>query len=158
MLSYLGFAVAYRRIGIVVLKEGELRHWQIAKAAYATPDKLTTLVHALIDAHDPTVVVIERTGEGCRKGAGTQQRIAVIADVARERGKLIVAAPRTHDFVNKYEEAEALVQRYPDLCPWAPERAPCWENEPRQTILFEALALTDAVMRGPTTDLAAAMG
>lgn len=157
-LSHLGFAIAYRRIGIVVLKDGQLQHWEIAKAAYDDLDKLKSLIVSLIDAHQPAVIVVEKTGDQCRKGVETQRRIAAITNLAEQQGKLVMAVPRKHDFQNKYEEAEALAMRYPDLAPWVSEQVPCWENEPRRMILFEALAMTDGVMNGPTTDLAAAMG
>jgi len=154
----LGLAVGYRKIGIVVLKGEELHQWHIARSAYDDLGKLKALVTSLIEAHHPNVVVIERTGEGCRKGEESQRRIAVIGELARERGKHVMEVPRQHEFENKYEEAAALALRYPDLERWVPEPVPCWENEPRRMIMFEALAMTDTVMRLPTEQLAAAKG
>lgn len=54
---------------------------------------------------------------------------------------LEVGVPRKQGFANKYAEAEVLVERYPELAPWKPEKRRFYDNEPRNTVLFEALSL-----------------
>jgi hypothetical protein len=54
--------------------------------------------------------------------------------------------PREHRYPNKYAEADALVDRYPELAPWKPMKRRFYDNEPRNTVLFEALALADQIL------------
>ena len=157
-LKHLAFAVGYRKIGIVALQYGKLHNWQIAKAAYSNTSKLEALVNSLIDAHDPSVVVVERTDGKCRKGDETQCRIVAISEIAKARKRLVREVAREHDFENKYEEAKALVETYPELKSLVPKKVPCWKHEPRLMIMFEALAMADQVMHEPAEKLAAAMG
>ena len=42
---------------------------------------------------------------------------------------------------NKYADAAALAQEFPQIGPWLPKRRRAWEPEPRNIIYFEALAL-----------------
>lgn len=157
-LSFLGLAVGYRKIGVVFIRHGRLKHWQIAKVAYLDLDKLSILVTTLIKVHRPSVVVIEDIEVNTRKGEGTRQRIAAIGTLAREHSVLVMRVARRQQFANKYEEARHLAERYRDLKPWVSEKVPIWQNEPRRMILFEALALADQAMRSSTEDLAAIMG
>ena len=75
------------------------------------------------------------------KGKHTLALIAAIARTAEHNHLLDVSVPRDHRFPNKYEEADALVERYPELAPWKPMKRRFYDNEPRNTVLFEALAL-----------------
>ena len=44
-------------------------------------------------------------------------------------------------YANKYDEAEALAERFLEMKPWLPKRRTLWDEEPRLTIIFEALSL-----------------
>ena len=67
--------------------------------------------------------------------------------------------PRPRGYQSKYDEAEALAAQYPESAVYLPkQRRRIFDFEPRSMVLFEALALADAVIKGPPTTLAAAMG
>jgi hypothetical protein len=59
---------------------------------------------------------------------------------------LDVAVARECCYANKYVEADALAERYPDIAAWKPKKRRFFDNEPRNTVLFEALALADEVL------------
>lgn len=111
-----------------------------------------------IDRLKPEVVVTEKVEQAVKKGAATKGIIKAIAETAADNCVLDVSVARRHDFANKYEEAEALAQRYPAVKNWLPQKRRFFDNEPRNTVLFEALSLAESIDRGPTNQLAAAMG
>ena len=69
-----------------------------------------------------------------------------------------MAVAREQEYANKYEEAAALGEQFPDLAPWVPKKRRFFDNEPRNTVLFEAVALALSILNGPTPVLAHAMG
>ena len=52
-----------------------------------------------------------------------------------------VSLTREQNQPNKFAEAAALAERFPDLAAWLPRRPKLWEREPRNLVYFEALAL-----------------
>ncbi len=100
----------------------------------------------------------EKVTEAAKKGEKTKAIVLAIAERAAQNYVLDVSVARTQGYANKYEEAEALARRYSDIRPWLPRKRRFFDNEPRNTVLFEALSLAEAVFRGSSTDLAAAMG
>lgn len=71
---------------------------------------------------------------------------------------LDVVIGRERAFKNKYEEAAHYAARYPQLTAVQPKPRCLFDREPRSTVLFEAVALAEAVRRNPTSRLAKAMG
>jgi len=96
---------------------------------------------ALINDLMPDVIVTEELESAKHKGKHTLALIAAIARTAEHNHLLDVSLPRDHHFRNKYAEADALVEQYPELAPWKPMKRRFYDNEPRNTVLFEALAL-----------------
>lgn len=140
-LRVLALAPASGRIGSVFLVAGELIDWQIStKGARSGPDAAAHTQELINDFH-PDVVVTEDPETARRKGGRTLALIAAVARTAEHNQLLGVSLPRRHDFANKYLEAEALVEQFPDLEPWQPRRRRFYDNEPRNTVIFEALAL-----------------
>lgn len=69
-----------------------------------------------------------------------------MAATAAEYELLDIAVEHPHDFPNKYAEAAVLIERYPEIAAWQPNRR-FFDNEPRNTVLFEALALADRIFK-----------
>jgi hypothetical protein len=69
-----------------------------------------------------------------------------MCEVAADHELLDIAVERPSLFPNKYAEAEALAARYPELAAWKPKPRRFFDNEPRNTVLFEALALGDFIV------------
>lgn len=157
-LRLLAVAATSRHVAYAFFQGGELIDWRISDRASDSVEKLTVTLRDWIEALAPNVIVAERPEAAERKGARAKALIGTIGEVAAVTGCLHVAVARPHDFPNKYDEATFLTARYPDLSPWLPHKRVFYENEPRNTIVFEAVALADTVLRDPATNLAAALG
>lgn len=120
---------------------------------------LVAFVQELINTLKPDVVVTEKCDKDCRKGSRSRQLIASIAKLASHNYVLDVQVARPRIFQSKYEEAESAVKRHSDLIGYLPEKKRrLFETEPRNMVVFDALALAEEVINGPPDKLAAAMG
>ncbi|EBA12654.1 hypothetical protein [Roseobacter sp. CCS2] len=158
-LSVLAVAVASGKVGYVYLSGGRLQDWGITLKATRSANDLVGFVQELINELKPDVVVTEKRTTGCRKGQRTKALIQAIAELASHNSVLDVSVQRPRGFPSKYEEAQALAMEYPEIEGYLPrQRRRIFDFEPRSMVLFEALALADAVIKEPPTRLAAAMG
>ena len=157
-LRILAITAATGRVGYVFLANGELKDWRISGLAAQSNSAVSVMAQNWIDRLKPEVVVTEKVEQAVKKGAATKGIIKAIAETAADNCVLDVSVARHHDFANKYEEVEALAQRYPAVKNWLPQKRRFFDNEPRNTVLFEAPSLAESIDRGPTNQLAAAMG
>jgi len=130
----------------VLVVDGTLTYWQLSVKAAENPAEAATYAQHLINDVWPEVVVTEAPDAARHKGAKSLALIAAMADVAENCDLLDVQVPRVQRFPNKYAEMDALAQRYPELAPWKPRKRRFYEAEPRNTVLFEALALADFML------------
>jgi hypothetical protein len=140
-LRVLAFAAATGRVGSVFLIGDQLVDWHISNKAAESGVEAAGHAQALINDLMPDVVVTEELETANHKSKHTLDLIAAIARTAEHNHLLDLSVPREHRYPNKYAEADALVERYPELTPWKPMRRRFYDNEPRNTVLFEALAL-----------------
>ena len=123
-----------------------LMDWQVSNRAAKSPVLVAAFLSKVIASHKPDVVVTEKLSTASHKGERTKALIAAMCAVAADHELLDVAIERPNMFPNKYAEAEALVARYPELAAWKPKPRRFFDNEPRNTVLFEALALSDLIV------------
>lgn len=154
-LRLLAIAVTHSRIGYVFHSGGHLADWHISERATKSAEKAAAWVQRLIDDLRPDVVVTEKPELAKKKGAKTKVLIEVIARVAANNEVLDVSVARSQEFANKYEEAAALAVQYPELRAWVPQKRRFFDNEPRTTVLFEALALARMILDGPQPETVA---
>lgn len=140
-LRVLAFAAATGRVGSVFLVGDKLIDWHISNKAAENGIEAAGHAQALINDLMPDVVVTEELETASHKSKHTLELIAAIARTAEHNHLLEISVPRDHRYPNKYAEADALVERYPELAPWQPLKRRFYDNEPRNTVLFEALAL-----------------
>ncbi len=169
-LKVLAIAVASGRVGYVFLdgkrleagqrpQRPRLVDWAVTTTVSGKASDLVAFVQELINTLKPDVVVTEKCDKHCRKGSRTRKLINAIAELASHNYVLDVAVSRPRVFQSKYEEAEAAVDRHPDLIGYLPDKKRrFFEFEPRNMIVFEALALAEDVINGSPNNLAAAMG
>jgi hypothetical protein len=150
----LAVTAATGRIGMVFFIGTRVMDWQISGKAAKSPELAARYLASLIASHSPYVIVTEKLTSARSKGDHTKALIAAMADVAADQELLDIAINRPNEFANKYDEADALAERYPELAAWKPKRRRFFDNEPRNTVLFEALALVDKVLvgRAPAQD------
>nr|WP_286193615.1 hypothetical protein [Boseongicola sp. H5] len=158
-LRVLSIAVASGRAGYVYLQGAQLLDWGIAVKAVKTGSDLVGFVQLLIIDLKPDVVVTEKLDAGCRKGKRTKELIHSIAVLASHNTVLDVSVERPRTFPSKYEEAHYLAGKHPELAGYLPKRKRrLFDFEPRGMVIFEAIAMAEAVIKGPPENLAAALG
>lgn len=141
----LAVAAATGRIGMVFLIGNRLMDWQISGKAAKSTEQATRFADAIIRSHRPDVFVTEKIDAARNKGDKAKALVAAMASIAAEHELLDIAVERPHDFPNKYAEAVVLIECYPEIAAWQPTRR-FFDNEPRNTVLFEALALANTVL------------
>lgn len=157
-LRILSIAAATGRIAYVYLIGDRLMDWRISDKASTSTSEAKAASERWIETLQPDVVVTEIAVSKTRKGDNTRQLIDAIAEAAETAKVLDVKVTREQTFANKYEEAAALAERYPELLPWVPRRRRFFDNEHRNTVLFEALALAQSILRNPALSIGASMG
>jgi len=155
-IKVLAFSAISDRIGLVLLADGRLKDWRTSKRAARSSIEAAGFAQKMINFYQPDVVVTEKVS-GHHKSKATRKLINAMAMVASENYVLDVAVKHCHPYPSKYEEAEALVKRYPALLPWLPVKRRFFDHEPRAMLLFEALSLADRVASGPADRLAGEM-
>lgn len=157
-LRILSIAAATGRIAYVYLIGDRLMDWRISDKGSASPDDARVITRKWIEALEPDVVVIERPSKSTRKGDNTKHLIDAIAEAAEDSNVLDVRVEREQHYENKYAEAAALAVHYPELLPWVPKKRRFFDNEHRNTVLFEALALAQTILSNPAVSIGKAMG
>lgn len=155
-LRVLSIAVASGRLGYVFFNGDKLMDWRMVERATASPLDTAEQAQTWINRLQPDVVITENPIT-TTKGQRSKTLMEAVARVAERNHLLDVTVARERSHKNKYQEAAGLVEKYPELRPWLPAQRRCWENEPRQTVLFEALAYAVQVKRGSATELARAV-
>lgn len=150
-LKLIAFAAAKGRIGSIVIDGETLIDWRISETAAKNEALATAYVQRLFAEHTPDVVVTEDTLAARNKGMHSRLLTTAIAAAAEQHGLMSVSVPRQQRYKNKYAEADALSLRFPELAPWKPPKRCFYDNEPRNTVLFEALALAIELLPNPPT-------
>ena len=157
-LRMLSIAAATGRVAYVYLIGDRLMDWRISDKASDSVDEAQAAAVHWIETLLPDVVVTEKSVSGSRKGDNTRHLIDGIARIAELADVLDVRVEREQVYPNKYAEAAALAVHYPELLPWVPRHRRFFDNEHRNTVLFEALALAQTILRNPAMTFGAAMG
>lgn len=145
----MAIAVATGRVGYVFLIDGALKLFELSCSASKSPKHATKKVQEWIGYLQPDVIITEKITEQSRKGAETHQLIEAITRIADDAPMNNAEVVRERRFPNKYEEAAAHGERFPEIRPWVPKMPPIWLPEPRNTIYFEALSLALVVIDEP---------
>ena len=137
----MGIAVASGRLGYAVLSsDDKLIDWGASRAAARSPEAAKAKVGAWIDLIHPGAIVTERIGSNPRKRGRTLDLMQAAHDAVWESDAIGVTTTKVRRYKDKYREAAALAQEFPELLPHVPEKPACWLNEPKRMILFEALS------------------
>lgn len=141
----LSIAVGTGKIGYVFLVDGELMDWGLSLNAAKSQDMAAAKVAEWIKFYAPSIIITERLTLHMRKSGQTIRNIEAIEKLAQDSGIHHVDAERVQRCANKYEEIQALTERYPQIANWAPRKRRLWESEHPNTVLFEALSLAGEV-------------
>ncbi len=148
-LKVLSVAVASGKLGYVLMHGKRLLAWGASRKAARSPELAAKQIQTWINQYQPDVLVSEKPDPRTRKGRRTQLLMQAVSNTAAYNDLLDVCFTRRQTYQNKYVEAAALTDEYPELIPCLPRRRRVWEAEPRSTIYFEALALALRLFEGP---------
>ena len=157
-LRVLAIAVASGRAGYAYFSGKELVAWGGSRKASEDTSEATGWAQTLVNDMKPDVVVTEKLGPTSKKGPKTRSLIRAIAELASHNYLLDVSVTRPQTYASKYEQAEAIARRYPEVKGWVPAKRKFYDNEPKHTVLFEAIALAEEVIFGSPLDFATAVG
>lgn len=143
----MGFAVGTGKVGFAYLVDGELMDWRLSIRASRSFDAAFKQALSWITYYRPELVVLEQIEADSRKGTHSQSLILAIESAANNANIDHVSMVRPSSGPNKYVDAAALAQEFPQIAPWLPHKRRLWETEPRNIIYFEALALAMAWWR-----------
>ncbi len=155
-ISYLAFAVGYRRISFVLIENEELATWQTSCKAARDVVSAARFTAEFIELLRPNVVVMEDFETGTRKGKQALGVLRAIAAILPGHGVQVIKLSREHLHQTRYDEAASLAVRYPELADKVPSRK-FFEKEPHHTVLFEAAALAHSAVEGGAMLLASEM-
>lgn len=141
----LSIAVGTGKIGYVFVVDGELMDWGLSLSAAKSQGKAAAKVAEWIKLYAPSVIVTERLTRHMRKSEQTLLNIEAIEKLAQDSDIHHLDVERVQLYANKQEEIQALTDRYPQIANWAPRKRRLWESEHPNTVLFEALSLTEEV-------------
>ena len=137
----LAVAVRAGQVCYVLLIGGQLKAWQRSCNAALTNKLAAKAMTEWINEFDPDVIVLEKHQTATRKADTTQRIIRALYRAAKRSPAMISQVTRVQTYPNKFIEARALAERYPELKPSVPDKNRLWEREPRNLIYFEAMAL-----------------
>lgn len=161
MIAYriLAIAASTGRVGCVFLVGGRLVDWWTSDKASRSPSEAAELARRWIARYRPDAIVTEKASSAEKKGQAAKAVTEAIASVAADHVDVLdVSVFHIQEYRDKYEEAAVLAAHYPDLEPWLPKKRRFFDREPRNIVIFEALALALIVIRRPTESIAASMG
>ncbi len=102
------------------------------------------MVGVWVSKFDPDVVIIEDYTTAKRKGRNARALLRSMLRVASKSPSMVAKAKRVQNYANKYDEAQAWIEAFPQLAEKAPPRRRLWDPEPRNLVFFEALALAQS--------------
>jgi hypothetical protein len=146
------------RVGYTVFDGADLIDWAISRKAARSEDHMREVLGRWLDDLAPDVVITEQWTPRSKKRGRTLVLLETIRMYLAQRRILHVQVVRERPFKTKYVEAEHLIAQFPELAPWRPAREKFYDNEPHSSVIFEAVALAQQVLRDATRYLAKALG
>ena len=139
--NVLAMAAASGKLGYVFLINGVPFDWGASKEASGSPRQAFQYATKKIAYYRPELLVTELVSDESKKGQYSRSLINMIAKAAQEADIQWCLVARQQHYPNKYQEAQALAERFPDLEATLPPRRHWWQTEDQRMIIFEALAL-----------------
>lgn len=146
----LAIAAATGKVGYAYFEDQALVDWELSQKASQSPHDASVFAERWINLLQPDTVVTEKITKASRKGPSTRSLINAINNEADGHDVGTTQVERVQNDANKYIEAAAIAERFPELRPKLPTKPDIWESEPRNMILFEAVALALPIIDGST--------
>ena len=137
----LAIAVASGKVAYVFLIDGMLKDWHCSRAASLSAPKGRSLLRRAVARFEPSLVVTEDPFKPTRKSGSSLEVLNALVQDLTDSATPHRLVQRDQQFANKYDEAQALTNRFPGIAPWLPKTPKIWEAEPVSAIYFEALSM-----------------
>ena len=147
--AVLAFAVSAGQLAYMMLEAGQPTRWHLWRIVGGDAPLARHRARVVIAETAPDLVVIEDPFNGCLKRGQSYAILLSLAQAVEDEPVRSARIRRTSPYANRYEEAQALCDRFPLLSPWRPEKPFFYEPEPRALLIFDALALAVAVVDAP---------
>lgn len=144
--NVLGVAASFNKMSFVFFRRRDLGDWGNSHKGVEGLDAAFGLATTWFRHYKPSILVVPEYGERSRKGRTARSLIEAVAAAADEAGVEVVRMERPRTHANKHKEAVALADRYRQIEGWVPKHRRAWEDEPRTSLMFEALAVTHAYL------------
>ena len=149
----LAFAVATGQTATVFVVSGKLMDWQMWREVTASPTRTRSELRVMIATLNPTLIVSEDPDSlNCRKKGKSLELLRTLVQAAADDPVPHIKLDRPRRYENRYQEAEALCQRFPEIAAWCPKKPEIYESEPRSLTYFEALAYVAEVLETTKND------
>lgn len=130
----------------VFVVQGKLRDWQMWRQVTGCPTKARSKLRILMATYEPTLIACEDPDQGCRKRGKSLKLLRTLVQAVADEPIRHAKLPRPRHYRTRYEEAEALSRRFPEISPWCPKPRKSYENDAKNLTYFEALAYAAAVL------------
>ena len=149
----LAFAVATGQTATVFVVGGKLMDWQMWREARECPTRTRSELRVMVATLNPTLIVSEDPdGLNCRKRGKSLKLLRPLVQAAADEPVTHIKLERPRRYENRYDEAKALCQRFPEIAAWCPDKVKSYESEPRSLTYFEALAYVAEVLEANGQD------
>lgn len=143
------FATSSGQLAYVLLENSRFVRWHLWRLKKGASTVARSHVRMILYKLDPSLVVIEDPWQGCRKRGESYALLLMLAQTLADEPVGTVQLRYRSPFKNRYEEAWALCERFPELVQYRPKETAFYESEPRSLLLFEAAALALEARENP---------
>jgi len=138
----LSVAVSTGRMAAVFLEDNTVVAWRMSQKAAQNTEDGAAILKSWLEDFEPDLTISE-DHRASRKGVCAKATLETVERVLEAHDGLHVLLPRRQVYQDKYEEANALAKRYPQVRKLLPTKPPIWLPEPRRMSYFEALSFVE---------------
>ena len=144
----LSFAVGNDQLALILLVHRMVVHCESWRRVKAHPTMARSVLRTAIASYEPTILACERPYGLCRKQGVNLKLLQTLVQAIMDEPIPHHLLNRQQPYRNRYEEAEALTERFPEMARWCPKQPHYPDTAPRSLVYFEALAYAVEVLDG----------
>ena len=144
--NVLVIAAASTKLGHIFLIDGTPVDWGVSKESSNSPKQAYQYTKKKIAYYQPDLLITELVTDKSKKGQYSRSLINMIAKAAQDADVQWSLVTRQQKYENKFQEARALSERFPELKSSLPPPRHWWQTEDPRMIIFEALAMGMSVL------------
>lgn len=142
----LACAVSSQGMATIVLDNGRLKDWQLSRAILDDHDKARSKLRLMAHEFGVDAFTTENPFDHSRKGKRARNLLHTLIQTMQDEGIRTIPLRRIQLYQNRFEEAEALSQRFTEIAGHCPSRPLPGSNPSRDILYFEPLSYAVSVM------------